>query len=111
MISCAPDSCAAATTWASSASLSPSRTLRSEEHTSELQSRENLVCRLLLEKKKKRAASKRAPTPPSTWAVVKAEMAHAANHPTSGFILTAAPNATKDGKVGWIGEAGQGARC
>src|SRR5690606_41974756 len=29
------------------------RTYRSEEHTSELQSRENLVCRLLLEKKKK----------------------------------------------------------
>src|SRR5207302_3905177 len=28
------------------------QTLRSEEHTSELQSRENLVCRLLLEKKK-----------------------------------------------------------
>src|SRR5690606_41231142 len=27
-------------------------TLRSEEHTSELQSRENLVCRLLLDKKK-----------------------------------------------------------
>src|SRR5690606_41667704 len=27
------------------------RCLRSEEHTSELQSRENLVCRLLLEKK------------------------------------------------------------
>src|SRR5690606_40632403 len=27
------------------------RLLRSEEHTSELQSRENLVCRLLLEKK------------------------------------------------------------
>src|SRR5690606_40710399 len=27
-------------------------TMRSEEHTSELQSRENLVCRLLLEKKK-----------------------------------------------------------
>src|SRR4249919_4291096 len=26
--------------------------MRSEEHTSELQSRENLVCRLLLEKKK-----------------------------------------------------------
>src|SRR5690606_40810736 len=32
--------------------------LRSEEHTSELQSRENLVCRLLLEKKKE----KRLPT-------------------------------------------------
>src|SRR5690606_40795903 len=28
-------------------------TVRSEEHTSELQSRENLVCRLLLEKKKR----------------------------------------------------------
>src|SRR5690606_41871746 len=28
--------------------------IRSEEHTSELQSRENLVCRLLLEKKKKK---------------------------------------------------------
>src|SRR5690606_41399662 len=30
------------------------RSPRSEEHTSELQSRENLVCRLLLEKKKNR---------------------------------------------------------
>src|SRR2546427_5384850 len=29
-------------------------TIRSEEHTSELQSQSNLVCRLLLEKKKKR---------------------------------------------------------
>src|SRR5436309_10589973 len=31
---------------------------RSEEHTSELQSRENLVCRLLLEKKKKKKKHK-----------------------------------------------------
>src|SRR5436309_11369493 len=31
------------------------RRTRSEEHTSELQSRENLVCRLLLEKKKKKS--------------------------------------------------------
>src|SRR2546430_8771829 len=30
-----------------------SRNVRSEEHTSELQSQSNLVCRLLLEKKKK----------------------------------------------------------
>src|SRR5690606_42009244 len=30
----------------------PMKDLRSEEHTSELQLRENLVCRLLLEKKK-----------------------------------------------------------
>src|SRR5690606_41155379 len=33
------------------------RRSRSEEHTSELQSRENLVCRLLLEKKKKKPCS------------------------------------------------------
>src|SRR2546430_2841531 len=31
-----------------------SRRIRSEEHTSELQSQSNLVCRLLLEKKKQR---------------------------------------------------------
>src|SRR3712207_8521247 len=31
----------------------PHRVVRSEEHTSELQSRQYLVCRLLLEKKKK----------------------------------------------------------
>src|SRR2546427_5851154 len=31
----------------------PSRLARSEEHTSELQSQSNLVCRLLLEKKKR----------------------------------------------------------
>src|SRR2546428_5378124 len=33
--------------------------LRSEEHTSELQSRSDLVCRLLLEKKKKKRATLR----------------------------------------------------
>src|SRR2546430_2945554 len=32
------------------------KSLRSEEHTSELQSQSNLVCRLLLEKKKKNEA-------------------------------------------------------
>src|SRR2546430_6508995 len=32
----------------------PACDLRSEEHTSELQSQSNLVCRLLLEKKKKK---------------------------------------------------------
>src|SRR2546430_11033132 len=32
---------------------------RSEEHTSELQSQSNLVCRLLLEKKKKHMSSRR----------------------------------------------------
>src|SRR5690606_40996620 len=63
---------AAAAVWAAASSVTPaagrpsaaspsapgcwtrtSRLNRSEEHTSELQSRENLVCRLLLEKKKK----------------------------------------------------------
>src|SRR5690606_41398890 len=38
--------------------LAPFAAVRSEEHTSELQSRENLVCRLLLEKKKKKKRSK-----------------------------------------------------
>src|SRR5687768_17718864 len=35
--------------------------LRSEEHTSELQSRLHLVCRLLLEKKKKKKKSTKRP--------------------------------------------------
>src|SRR5690625_6620123 len=35
---------------------------RSEEHTSELQSRGHLVCRLLLEKKKTRAPPRRTPS-------------------------------------------------
>src|SRR2546427_6265573 len=37
--------------------LGPLRDLRSEEHTSELQSQSNLVCRLLLEKKKTPSAA------------------------------------------------------
>src|SRR2546430_4121879 len=40
--------------------------LRSEEHTSELQSQSNLVCRLLLEKKK----SQRGPSPDSQYTVL-----------------------------------------
>src|SRR5256884_2582914 len=39
---------------------------RSEEHTSELQSRLHLVCRLLLEKKKKTHESQKAPTQATT---------------------------------------------
>src|SRR2546426_8387683 len=38
---------------AKSPGFKPARAMRSEEHTSELQSPCNLVCRLLLEKKKK----------------------------------------------------------
>src|SRR5438445_5409027 len=37
----------------------PIRNWRSEEHTSELQSRQYLVCRLLLEKKKKKKTKKK----------------------------------------------------
>src|SRR2546422_5370678 len=40
-----------------SGSAAPAREMRSEEHTSELQSRLHLVCRLLLEKKKKNVGS------------------------------------------------------
>src|SRR2546427_7784795 len=36
----------------------PAAYLRSEEHTSELQSQSNLVCRLLLEKKKKKTETR-----------------------------------------------------
>src|SRR5258707_10725236 len=39
---------------------SPRHPFRSEEHTSELQSRQYLVCRLLLEKKKKKIYMKRS---------------------------------------------------
>src|SRR5690606_39688512 len=39
------------TVWGYYVTRSDGRLLRSEEHTSELQSRENLVCRLMLEKK------------------------------------------------------------
>src|SRR5207237_6880148 len=39
--------------WAAAGTSSPRLIRRSEEHTSELQSHLNLVCRLLLEKKKK----------------------------------------------------------
>src|SRR2546422_11743988 len=40
--------------WEGRSTRPSSRTSRSEEHTSELQSRLHLVCRLLLEKKKKK---------------------------------------------------------
>src|SRR5690606_41938981 len=39
-------------------SMSSNADPRSEEHTSELQSRENLVCRLLLEKKKQKKTTR-----------------------------------------------------
>src|SRR3712207_8715398 len=47
------DLCLVATIAGMAMPLEGIRVLRSEEHTSELQSRQYLVCRLLLEKKKK----------------------------------------------------------
>src|SRR3989442_1851566 len=54
---------------------------RSEEHTSELQSRPHLVCRLLLEKKKKSSSSHRpesyvTTTPPTVACAVGARMTY-----------------------------------
>src|SRR2546430_13625551 len=43
------------------------RTSRSEEHTSELQSQSNLVCRLLLEKKKHTPPPPPHPPPPPPY--------------------------------------------
>src|SRR5690242_21065726 len=43
--------------------------VRSEEHTSELQSHVNLVCRLLLEKKKKNT-----PSPPSHYTLLSVSL-------------------------------------
>src|SRR5258708_11276244 len=51
------------TTWSRARRRSPARSARqvvgSEEHTSELQSPDHLVCRLLLEKKKKKIVKRR----------------------------------------------------
>src|SRR2546430_4462805 len=55
------------------------QSLRSEEHTSELQSQSNLVCRLLLEKKKKNAEPARylsRPTAPSAPCPVALTLHH-----------------------------------
>src|SRR2546429_6965819 len=53
---------------------------RSEEHTSELQSRLHLVCRLLLEKKKKH--------PPCLYQCVTTQTP---SHPLTAFATTPAP--------------------
>src|SRR2546430_13441483 len=52
---------------------------RSEEHTSELQSQSNLVCRLLLEKKKETLAAPQHPSTPGA-----PEPQHPHHRPTSG---------------------------
>src|SRR3712207_7729603 len=53
--------------WSGSAPWRRCRRSRSEEHTSELQSRQYLVCRLLLEKKKKTSTEVCTSIKTSTW--------------------------------------------
>src|ERR1039458_6831596 len=61
----------------------PATSCRSEEHTSELQSLRHLVCRLLVEKKKKH--TKPTPTPPAYPARPA--------HPARTLACTAGPTA------------------
>src|SRR2546430_11124055 len=67
---------------------------RSEEHTSELQSQSNLVCRLLLEKKKQHIGSHSAitPLPVDIQPVVRKRLPSRTTqdsvHPPSGTLLT-----------------------
>src|SRR5688572_31208448 len=58
------------TTAATSSASGMHRGPRTEEHTSELQSQSNLVCRLLLEKKKKKTIHNRTQTTQSVGNVV-----------------------------------------
>src|SRR5262249_59445897 len=59
--------------------IAPAQSTRSEEHTSELQSLTNLVCRLLLEKKKKTHHSEECSehTKPDTRPTSQIESQHA----------------------------------
>src|SRR2546430_3486925 len=64
------------------------RALRSEEHTSELQSQSNLVCRLLLEKKKKEfVPNSRFPERVEFIGDVNAYYDHLVNMQTSCLIM------------------------
>src|SRR5690349_23107146 len=54
--------------------------VRSEEHTSELQSRRDLVCRLLLEKKKKSSTTQPLQRPISTPAAWPPSIQHSTTH-------------------------------
>src|SRR5438552_5038173 len=72
----------------SAASRSSAQEMRSEEHTSELQSPDHLVCRLLLEKKKNDVGRCAGPpprrlqwAPPSEWLAVAASGPAAADTP------------------------------
>src|SRR5256886_2855612 len=68
---------------------------RSEEHTSELQSQSNLVCRLLLEKKKKHRHARQQPSPRSRYSPSRVTTAyHRRRSPISPADLNTPSNAT-----------------
>src|SRR2546427_8535321 len=72
------------------------RPRRSEEHTSELQSQSNLVCRLLLEKKKKtRAFPAGHPETPSAYKSVGQPVLIPGDMATSSFVIVVLPTARK----------------
>src|SRR5256886_5957291 len=77
----------------SSSSSSSWSLLRSEEHTSELQSQSNLVCRLLLEKKKHADAHTNAPVAGPTGAIPEdprgGDHPHAAQRPPPRYAALA----------------------
>src|SRR6516165_1517329 len=75
--------------------------LRSEEHTSELQSQSNLVCRLLLEKKKKHQAApplaRLAKSPGTTGPLLERKLfggtcLNTSSIPTKTFFATSYPS-------------------
>src|SRR2546422_8563784 len=64
--------------WTSGSDVSVALFHRSEEHTSELQSRLHLVCRLLLEKKKKQNEIAALKSPDKQRSMHQASIAHLA---------------------------------
>src|SRR3712207_7532846 len=61
---------------------------RSEEHTSELQSRQYLVCRLLLEKKKTiQLALKNVSANQTTYSIAEIQVVFAAYNPNMGTVI------------------------
>src|SRR2546430_7495160 len=75
--------------------------LRSEEHTSELQSQSNLVCRLVLEKKKRKRAACCLTTGPSFFRTQPLYTEFARSHAAVSALLrpVASSSATRSGET------------
>src|SRR5256886_4180201 len=69
---------------------------RSEEHTSELQSQSNLVCRLLLEKKKKLVCDIRSAT---RWVYNRGFIIYSDHNRSTAFVRTTKYNLCKASQV------------